>query len=154
MRRYPLQWAIVVALVPALAVMALVSKAMDIYGRWPTELSEGLGFWSVLWGSVVGSATFWIAFRAFRRHAQLHPLRSEASLRLSRALLLIAVPVMVSMGLLFLTYNIAWAVPLWALEGAWLWPSAIVPLILAYLFLRRAARIKQYLRSLPEFADG
>ena len=153
MRRYPLQWAIVFGLAPGMAVMALVSKATDRFGRWPDELSAALGFWSVLSGTIVGLVAFGGAFAVFRRHAQLHPVRSEGSLRLSRALLLMAAPVMVLVGLSFLSHNIAWGLPLWTLEGAWLWPSAIVPLILAYFLFRRAGRIARYLEGLPNLSE-
>ena len=39
-------------------------------------------------------------------------------------------------GLLTLLWNVAWEVPLMSLEGAWLWPLAIVPLILSVLSFR------------------
>jgi hypothetical protein len=133
-------------LMTCLAVMALVSQAMDRFGRWPDELSKALGFWSLLWGTLIGVATFGLAFAYLRRRAQLHPVRSEGSLRLSRALLLIAAPLTGLMGLAFLWWNMTLgSAPLTSLEGAWLWPAGIVPLFVSYLMFGRAGRIRRFL---------
>jgi len=40
-------------------------------------------------------------------------------------------------GLLVVNWNLMWSIPPATLEGAWLWPLAIVPLVVSFLFLRR-----------------
>jgi hypothetical protein len=43
-------------------------------------------------------------------------------------------------GLLVTSWNMMWEVPLFTLEGAWLWPLAVVPLVLSFLSLKRWRR--------------
>jgi hypothetical protein len=40
-------------------------------------------------------------------------------------------------GLLTLWWNVAWRLSPFTLEGAWLWPLAIVPLVLSFLSFKR-----------------
>lgn len=46
-------------------------------------------------------------------------------------------------GLLMLNWNLMWGVPLASLEGAWLWPLAIVPLVLSFVLFRRWRRVRR-----------
>jgi hypothetical protein len=44
-------------------------------------------------------------------------------------------------GLFTLWWNIMWGTPLLSLEGAWLWPLALVPLVLSFLSFKHWRRM-------------
>jgi hypothetical protein len=46
-------------------------------------------------------------------------------------------------GLQTLAWNVAWGVTPTSLEGAWLWPLAIVPLALSFISFRRWRQIRR-----------
>ena len=46
-------------------------------------------------------------------------------------------------GLLVLSWNLSWGVTPISLEGAWLWPLAIVPLVLSFISFRGWRRVRK-----------
>ena len=95
------------------------------------SISEYLAFWGVSFGLIAGVVAFGVT----------NLLVSSRRGR-GRAWLLLGI-ITAIVGLLTLSWNMAWGVSLMSLEGAWLWPLAIVPLILSIVSVRRWRRIRR-----------
>ncbi len=116
--------AAVIAAIVGLTVDAVANGLLyapfDI--RWPPNIT---GFWGVVYGSFAAVITFgltlWRLGRG-RKHA--------------RAGRVIAVVALGLFGLAAAWWIVMWRVPLASLEGAWMYPLAVVPLIAAIALVR------------------
>ncbi len=85
-------------------------------------------------GAIVGVAAGVVVFLLTRLLATSSKARFWGSLA--------AAIVMGLFGLLVSSWNLAWGVPLLSLEGSWLWPLAMTPLILSFLLFRGLRRTR------------
>lgn len=135
-RRHPVAWSLVAAGVVGVAVMSAVNIPVYNSGQWPDHGREILGFWGVLFGLGASVTTFVVTRMKLRGEdgtvvelSQIAPTRNKVGL-------LISAIVAGLFGLLVTYWNAMWGVPLTSLEGAWLWPLAIVPLFVSVLLFR------------------
>lgn len=139
-RRQPTIWSLLAAGVVGIALMAAVNVPIYNSGQWPDHGREILGFWGTLFGLVASLATFFVVYRKLRREedppddlAEIEPPRNKVGL-------LISAIVSALFGLLVTSWNVMWGTPLTSLEGAWLWPLAIIPLLTSGLLFRAYRR--------------
>lgn len=118
--------AVTVGIVVGITTMVLVNQSG--HGGDLLSLSEYLQFWGVVFGLIAGFVAFGVT------NLLVSSRRSRAG-----AWLLLGL-VTATVGLLALSWNVARGVPLMSLEGAWLWPLAIGPLILSIVSIRRWRR--------------
>lgn len=137
-RRHPVAWSLVAAGVVGLALMAAVNIPIYNSGQWPDHGREILGFWGALFGLGASLTTFVVIRMKLGSEGidenlpQIEPTRKRVGL-------LISAIIAGLFGLLVTYWNAMWGVPLWSLEGQWLWPLAIVPLVMS-VFLFRSYR--------------
>ena len=138
MRRGRVVVAFLIGCVVATAVIVAVNVPVYHFGNWPDHPREYFGFWGVLFGFFAGAFAFGIALALLRRevtpHADDEPSQIEPGRK--KVGLLIAAIVAGLFGLLVTSFNATWGVPLTSLEGAWLWPLAIAPLVISALLIR------------------
>lgn len=124
---------VAVASVTAFAVwltVAVLSNAalyppFDV--EWPPNLT---GFWGHFYGSFAGVVSFGIALWL-------------SSLRFSRIWMvgrLIAAATLGVFGLAVASWILMWGVPPLTLEGVWLFPLAVIPLVMAAALIRSLRR--------------
>lgn len=111
-----------------IAITTAVFVNQSGHGGDLLSLSQYFQFWGVIFGLMAG----FVAFSAANLLASSPRSRAGAWLHLGIVSLIV--------GLLALSWNVAWGVPLISLEGAWLWPLAIVPLIVSIVSIRRWRR--------------
>lgn len=116
----------IVGVVVGITTMVLVNQSG--HGGDLLSLSEYVQFWGVVFGLVAGFVAFGVA------NVLVGSRRSRAG-----AWLLLGI-ITAIVGFLALLWNAAWGVPLASLEGAWLWPLAIVPFALSIVSVRRWRR--------------
>lgn len=123
--------AVALAVGTLVGILTMVAVNQSGHGGDLLSLSEYLEFWGVVFGLMSGSVGFGVTNLLFSSR------RSRAS-----AWLLLGIVTGV-VGLLVLWWNLTWGVPLMTLEGAWLWPLAIVPLVLSLVSVRRWRRLRR-----------
>lgn len=136
--RHPLAWSLVAGAVVGLLVMAGVNIPLYNSGQWPDHGREILGLWGELAGLGAAAATFFFARSRIRR-AVSYSDRPEIEPRRKIGVLMAAF-VAGLFGLVITSYNVAWGLSLFSLEGAWLWPLAIGPLVLSVVLFRSYLR--------------
>lgn len=135
-RRRPVVWSFVAASTVGLAVMAAVNVPVYNSGQWPDHGREILGFWGGMFGLVAAAATFAVTRAKLPSQGGTEEEFSQSMPAPKRVGLLISAIVAGLFGLLVTYWNAMWGVPLTSLEGAWLWPLAIVPLVVSALLIR------------------
>lgn len=135
-RRHPIAWSFVAAGVVGVAVMAAVNVPVYNSGQWPDHGREILGFWGALLGLGASLTTFVVIRMMLRGEGGMEEDFSHVEPARKKLGLLISAIVAGLFGLLVVYWNAMWGVPLTSLEGAWLWPLAMVPLVLSVLLFR------------------
>lgn len=135
-RRHPVVWSLVAAGVVGLAVMSAVNIPIYNSGQWPDHGREILGFWGALFGLGASLTMFVASLMKLRSEDGMDEELSQIEPTRNKVGLLISAIVAGLFGLLVTYWNAMWGVPLTSLEGAWLWPLAIVPLLLSGLLFR------------------
>lgn len=136
----PVAWSSVVAGVVGLAVMAAVNIPVYNSGQWPDHGREILGFWGALFGLGTSLLTFVISRKKLRRAGGAEADYSQIERTRNAVGLLISALVAGLFGLVVTWWNAMWGIPPLSLEGAWLWPLAIVPLVVSFLLFRSYRR--------------
>ena len=136
--RHPLAWSLVAGAAVGLFVMAGVNIPLYNSGRWPDHGREILG----LWGELAGLASAAMIFVLTRGRLERAPSSSGRPRIEPRRKIGLLVAGLVSglFGLVISLYNLAWGLSPFTLEGAWLWPLAIRPLLAAFFLFRSSRR--------------
>lgn len=134
MGRHPALWSLGLASLAALAVMSAINIPRYNSGDWPDHGREILGFWGQFVGAAVGVGAFFFLYPRFDTREVVSVSDPEPPRH--KAGLLIAAIVAGIFGLLVGLWNVAWSLDVWSLEGAWLWPLCIVPLVTSLLLAR------------------
>lgn len=135
-RRHPIAWSLVAAGVVGLAVMAAVNVPIYNFGQWPDHGREILGFWGALFGLGASLTTFVVIRMKLGSEGGIDEDFSQIESSRKKVGLLISAIIAGLFGLLVTYWNAMWGTSLWSLEGAWLWPLAIVPLVVSLLLFR------------------
>jgi len=135
-RRHPVAWSFVAAAVVGVVVMAAVNVPVYNSGQWPDHGREILGFWGALFGLGASLATFVVTRVKLRSEGSVEENFPQIDPTRKKVGLLISAIVAGLFGLLVTYWNAMWGVPLTSLEGAWLWPLAVVPLLVSGLLFR------------------
>lgn len=130
---------VALAAVVGITVMVIVNQL----GHGGDLLS--LAEYVALKGVVVGSVTAVMVFAVARLMATSLVARSWG--------LLTAGVLLGAFGLLALVWNLSWGFTPNTLEGAWTWPTAIVPLVLSVLLFRCWRRMRA-ISSAPEWTQA
>lgn len=132
-RRHPVAWSLVAAGVVGLAVMAAVNVPVYNSGQWPDHGREILGFWGALFGLGASLTTFVVIRVKLHSEGGIEEDSSQIEPTRNKVGLLISAIVAGLFGLIVTSWNAMWGIPLTSLEGAWLWPLAIVPPLVSSL---------------------
>jgi H+/Cl- antiporter ClcA len=135
-RRHPIAWALVAAGVVGLAIMAAVNVPIYNSGQWPDHGREILGFWGALLGLGASLTAFVVIRMKLGSEGGIDEDFSQLESSRKKVGLLISAIIAGLFGLLVTYWNAMWGTSLWSLEGAWLWPLAIVPLVVSLLLFR------------------
>ena len=120
-----------VTIAAVVGVIAMILTNQAGHGGDLLSPSQYLAARGVIYGFIIAVAVFVITRLLF------------VSLKARSWGLLAAAIVMGLFGLLVLNWNLMWSVPLSSLEGAWLWPLAIVPLVLSFVSFRHWRRARR-----------
>jgi len=134
--RHPVAWSLVAAGLLGPAVMAAVNVPIYNSGQWPDHGREILGFWGALFGLGASLTTFVVIRMKLGNEGGIDEDFSQIESSRKIVGILISAIVAGLFGLLVTSWNAMWRIPLWSLEGAWLWPLAIVPLVVLVLLFR------------------
>jgi hypothetical protein len=128
--------AVFVGIMVGVTVNSLTNAALEPPWdlTWPPNLT---GFWGLLYGSFASVIAVGLAMWL------LNPDRS----RPSQGGRLIAAFALGVFGLLVLLWIVSWGVPLFTLEGAWMYPMAGVPIAGAIALVGYRKRIDKPLRQ-------
>jgi H+/Cl- antiporter ClcA len=135
-RRHPIAWSLIAAGVVGLAIMAAVNVPIYNSGQWPDHGREVLGFWGALFGLGASLTTFVVIRMKLGSEGGIDEDFSQIESSRKKVGLLISAIIAGLFGLLVTYWNAMWGTSLWSLEGAWLWPLAIVPLVVSLLLFR------------------
>lgn len=135
-RRHPIAWSLVAAGVVGLAVMAAVNVPIYNSGQWPDHGREILGFWGALFGLGASLTTFVVTRMKLGSDGGIDEHFSQIESSRKKVGLFISAIIAGLFGLLVTYWNAMWGTSVWSLEGAWLWPLAIVPLVVSLLLFR------------------
>lgn len=119
-----------------MAVMAAVNVPVYNSGQWPDHGREILGFWGVVFGLGASLTTFVVTRMKLHSEDGMEEDLSQIKPTPNKVGLLFTAIVAGLFGLIVTSWNAMWGVPLTSLEGAWLWPLAIVPLLASGLLFR------------------
>ena len=124
--------ALVVGLVAGIATTGLFNQ-LGHAGDWtsPAKYLEADGFFYGAIAAVVGYGLVRLLIVLYRTRFATFVLGIMLGL----------------VGLLALLWNASWRLSPFTLEGAWLWPLAIVPLILSFLSFKRWRSLRDSVRS-------
>lgn len=119
-------------------VMAFVNGPFNHGGTWPSDVRLYFGGMGVFFGSFAGLFALGLALAMPRRpKSEGSQEEPHGSRRLG---LLLCAFVAGLLSFFVLSFNISWGVSIWSLEGAWLWPLGLVPLIVSIALFRTLFR--------------